>query len=144
MSNPRTEAFVSVINLFLHGELRQDQYSCIRDGLDYIEPLAERDKVLENMWHEFADVPMNPETECMEASFLDFPAGTPPGRYLALVRRAAQQGCGAPVVRRCRANVHCNRVVQQLRKRNRDALGHRHPGFRGVLSSLRRAAGALR
>lgn len=77
MSNPRTLAVVSVTNMLQHGELRQDQYSCIRDGLAYIEPLAERDKALEAMWREFADVPMNPETECMDEPFLDFPTGTP-------------------------------------------------------------------
>ncbi len=35
------------------------------------------DAELEKLWAEFADVPMNPETECMEAPFLGFPAGTP-------------------------------------------------------------------
>ena len=34
------------------------------------------DRELEALWEEFSDVPMNPETECMEAPFLDFPAGT--------------------------------------------------------------------
>lgn len=76
MSNPRTLAVVTATNMHLHGELRRDQYSCIRDGLSYIETLAERDEVLENMWNEFADVPMNPDTECMEEPFLDFPVGT--------------------------------------------------------------------
>jgi len=37
---------------------------------------AIRDKVLEDLWAEFEDVPMNPETECIEAPFRDFPAGT--------------------------------------------------------------------
>ena len=31
---------------------------------------------LERKWEEFGDVPMNPETECIEEPFLDFPAGT--------------------------------------------------------------------
>lgn len=34
------------------------------------------DELLEKLWDDFADVPMNPETECMESDFLDFPAGT--------------------------------------------------------------------
>jgi len=37
---------------------------------------AQLDRVLEQLWAEFADVPMNPETECMDAPFLHFPAGT--------------------------------------------------------------------
>lgn len=39
-------------------------------------PLTQRDEYLENLWASFADVPMNPETECMEEPFLHFPAGT--------------------------------------------------------------------
>lgn len=34
------------------------------------------DKELEKLWEKFEDVPMDPVTECMEAPFLDFPAGT--------------------------------------------------------------------
>lgn len=41
-----------------------------------MQTLAERDAALGKLWEEFGDVPMNPETECMEAPFLDFPAGT--------------------------------------------------------------------
>ena len=39
--------------------------------------LAQRDEKLEKLWAEFADVPMDPETETMEGEFLDFPIGTP-------------------------------------------------------------------
>ena len=39
-------------------------------------PLSTRDRELEELWDEFADVPMNPETEEMEEPFLHFPAGT--------------------------------------------------------------------
>ena len=45
--------------------------------LDKIHSVEERDEALEKAWDEFTDVPMNPETECMEEAFLDFPAGTP-------------------------------------------------------------------
>lgn len=34
------------------------------------------DAQLETLWELFEDVPMNPETECMEEIFLCFPAGT--------------------------------------------------------------------
>ena len=41
------------------------------------ETLSERDTKLESLWAELGDIPMDPETECLEAPFLDFPAGTP-------------------------------------------------------------------
>ena len=41
-----------------------------------MEPLHKRDAELERLWDEFADVPMNPETEKMEEPFLHFPVGT--------------------------------------------------------------------
>ncbi len=34
------------------------------------------DAELESMWHEFGDVPMNPETECIELPWYIFPVGT--------------------------------------------------------------------
>lgn len=40
-----------------------------------MDTLQERDAVLERLWDEFTDVPMDPETEKMEESFLHFPAG---------------------------------------------------------------------
>ena len=41
-----------------------------------METLEERDKRLEELWGVFEDIPMDPETECMEEKFLCFPAGT--------------------------------------------------------------------
>lgn len=38
--------------------------------------LRDRDAKLELLWDKFADVPMNPETECIDEPFLGFPAGT--------------------------------------------------------------------
>lgn len=34
------------------------------------------DEMLELLWGMLEDIPMNPETECMEEAFLTFPAGT--------------------------------------------------------------------
>lgn len=34
------------------------------------------DLALEQLWQAFGDISMNPETECVEAPFLNFPAGT--------------------------------------------------------------------
>lgn len=41
-----------------------------------METLRERDTQLEKLWKQFGDIPMNPDTEKMEESFMDFPAGT--------------------------------------------------------------------
>lgn len=63
------------------GEPFDDEYAYYEDFLNEelakaIVPLEERDKQLEQLWDEFADIPMNPETEKMEEPFLHFPAGT--------------------------------------------------------------------
>lgn len=39
-------------------------------------PLRDRDRELEELWEEFGDVPMDPDTEEIEAPFLCFPVGT--------------------------------------------------------------------
>lgn len=41
-----------------------------------MDTLKQRDEKLREAFMQFADVPMNPETEVMEAPFLHFPAGT--------------------------------------------------------------------
>ena len=62
--------------LYQTGCINYAGYRAIRDGLDEIKPLVERDKELEKLWSKFGDVPMNPETECMDEEFLSFPVGT--------------------------------------------------------------------
>lgn len=44
--------------------------------MDEMKTLRERDTELEKLWVEFGDLPMNPDTEEIEAPFLGFPAGT--------------------------------------------------------------------
>ena len=41
-----------------------------------MDTLENRDRVLEMMWNDLEDVPMNPETECIEEDYYCFPAGT--------------------------------------------------------------------
>ena len=41
-----------------------------------METIAERDKLLEQLWGGLEDIPMDCDTECIEAPFLDFPVGT--------------------------------------------------------------------
>lgn len=43
---------------------------------DGMETLEERDAKLEELWKLFGEIPMYPDTECMEDNFLHFPAGT--------------------------------------------------------------------
>lgn len=60
----------------LHSSIDYSAYCTIRDGLDEIPTLKERDEDIEDLWCQLEDVAMNPETECLEASFLGFPEGT--------------------------------------------------------------------
>ena len=41
-----------------------------------IPTIAEHDELLEELWAVVEDIPMNPESECLENGVLDFPAGT--------------------------------------------------------------------
>lgn len=41
-----------------------------------MDTLSERDKRLEELWQDFGDIPMDPETECIEEPFLMFQPGT--------------------------------------------------------------------
>lgn len=42
-----------------------------------LKPVPQQDQILEELWAAFADVPMDPETEQMEAPFFIWEAGTP-------------------------------------------------------------------
>ena len=70
------EAVVVANRLNQENRIDYNDYSAIMDGLEEIETLRERDETLEELWAQFADVPMDPETERMEEQFLSFPAGT--------------------------------------------------------------------
>ena len=61
----------------LHEENRLDNsdYSAVHDGLSEIEPLRDRDEALEELWEQFGDIPMNPETECIEVPFMGWGVG---------------------------------------------------------------------
>lgn len=41
-----------------------------------METIRDRDQKLERLWEEFADVPMDPETECLEGYFMGWEPGT--------------------------------------------------------------------
>lgn len=60
----------------LHRSIDYSDYCTIMDGLLEIETLQERDRALEDLWDQFGDVPMNPETECIEEKFMEWEPGT--------------------------------------------------------------------
>lgn len=60
----------------LHRTIPYDAYCTIHDGLTEIETLRERDAELEELWGKFGDIPMNPETECIEEPFMGWATGT--------------------------------------------------------------------
>jgi len=76
MSVMKEQAIEVIGQLHSEGRLDYPDYCTIYDGLDEIDTLQDRDKELEELWAEFADAPMDPETECMDEPFLGFPAGT--------------------------------------------------------------------
>lgn len=62
----------------LYRENRIEQADCdaLYDALCEIETLRDRDEILEELWAQFGDVPMNPKTECIELPFLMWGPGT--------------------------------------------------------------------
>lgn len=76
MTNMQRTALDALNKLYVDGGLPYDTYSLIFDGLNDVDTLQNRDNDLKEWWEMFGDVPMNPETECMEEAFLGFPAGT--------------------------------------------------------------------
>ena len=76
MNEVINEAVLCLNQIHIKGQIDYPDYVAIMDGLDEIETLKERDELLEGLWDILEDLPMNPETECMEAQFLRFPAGT--------------------------------------------------------------------
>lgn len=62
----------------LHQEncIDYSDYLTIMNGLCDIETLRDRDDMLEELWEQFTNIPVDPETECIEREFLDWPVGT--------------------------------------------------------------------
>lgn len=76
MSDLKLKAVRILTHLLKYGKVDYSDYSVVLDALDEIEPLVDRDKEVEEFWELFEDVPMNPETERIEDSFMEFPVGT--------------------------------------------------------------------
>lgn len=70
------EQAVEVINrLYQNNRLSTEEYETIFEALDEFETLRDRDAELEELWERFGDIPMNPETECIEEPFLGWGEG---------------------------------------------------------------------
>lgn len=54
----------------LHRTIPYNDYCTVMDGLQDIETLRDRDEELEELWRQFGDIPMDPETECIEEQFM--------------------------------------------------------------------------
>lgn len=68
------EQAVAVMNE-LHKTISYSDYCTVMDGLQEIDTLRDRDEELEELWEQFGDVPMNPETECIEEQFIGWGPG---------------------------------------------------------------------
>lgn len=76
MNDIKLQAIESLNRLAQNGVIDYNDYSLIYDGLAEIPTLEEQDNELKELWSQFEDVPMDPETECIEEPFLSWPAGT--------------------------------------------------------------------
>lgn len=76
MSELRYQAVTVANRLNQENRIDYSDYSALMDGLEEIDTLRERDKILEDLWTKLEDVPMDPETECIEEDFVNWPAGT--------------------------------------------------------------------
>ena len=77
MTELKEQAMALIEELRINDNIDYADYCTLFDALDDIETIKDHDSVVEEIWNSFADVPMNPDTECMEAGFLHFPSGTP-------------------------------------------------------------------
>lgn len=65
----------------LHRTIPYNDYCTVMDGLQDIETLRDRDEELEELWRQFGDIPMDPETECIEEQFMGWAPVSTGRRY---------------------------------------------------------------
>lgn len=75
-NSAREQAMKSLRLLYEFYNIPWSYYRDIRYALTEFETLQDRDRQLESLWAKFADVPMDPETECIEDHFLAWIPGT--------------------------------------------------------------------
>lgn len=71
----KKKAFDTAYGLYNRDVLSSYDYEALRDGLEEIETLRDRDEALEEMWRQFADIPMDPKTEYIEEQFFGWGPG---------------------------------------------------------------------
>lgn len=76
MSELKKAATEALNELHRTTNLPYGTYSLLHDALNEMETIRDRDEELEEMWEQFGDIPMNPDTECIEETFLWWNAGT--------------------------------------------------------------------
>lgn len=76
MSLIKEAAHRDVDRLHKLGQLSDHDYKLIQAALDEIDTLQSQDMKLEELWAQFGDVPMDPESECIEEQFLIWERGT--------------------------------------------------------------------
>lgn len=74
MGEYRNRAIEILDRLNEENRIDYKDYCDIHDGLDEIETLRDRDEELEELWAQFADVPVNP-AECIEEPFMGWGVG---------------------------------------------------------------------
>lgn len=70
------KAFDTIYKLYNSDILSKAEYDAIYAALDEVETLQDRDKMLEELWDQFTDIPMNLDTECIEGEFMHWSPGT--------------------------------------------------------------------
>jgi len=71
----RTEAIKRLDSLHQKDRIDYGDYTTIHDGLSEIETLRDRDEVLEEIWAQFVDIPVDPETDCLLEPFMGWDKG---------------------------------------------------------------------
>lgn len=75
MTDLKSRAFDTAYGLYNRDTINSSDYEAIREGLEEIETLRDRDEELEELWNRFGDIPMDPETERIEEQFLGWGVG---------------------------------------------------------------------
>ncbi len=75
MNAVKSQALETLDRLHEGNAIDYNDYITLFDGLTEFEPMQDRDKGLEALWDQFANVPTDPETDCITAPFLNWGAG---------------------------------------------------------------------
>lgn len=62
--------------LYENNRLSLRDFELFREVISKIDLLRDRDEYLEDLWWQLEDIPMNPETECIDAPFFIWSQGT--------------------------------------------------------------------